>query len=1126
MVAITTPLPGNTLKREPYYDDYKPEKEFYQIAFKSSLAPQARELTQLQTILQEQIGRFGNGIYQNGSPVTGAQANISRTNESDDRFVTLTPGIVYFNKRFLSVDNQLDSEGKFNITLSTGKNNFAVEISDQLDLALTASDTTMTLRDIADFPEIGVVKIDDEFISYSGIDTSNKQLLSLTRGHLASVAASHINSSTVLSIEQRSGKKTDGSAYTFTYNGASTESYVEIPTTDLEYDSWFNFRNFQVGYKITESIVTASQDESLLDNSIGTANFNAPGADRLKFTITLDFRPLNQEYSDFIFLLKFKNGNIIERKIEPQYSEEVNSYLARQIDEVSGSFSVNPHNVSVLEWSPKELQGDPTRIDTFALNISSGKTYINGFRRETLVPTKIKMDKGYSDISNNISGNGLFFKNYDSFTVNMSSPGPIKLNKLVSITTNFGGVQTFYGWVRQVEKLSATTFRVYFNDAVRQFYTNFSNGVAVSFYDSEDPTTPGAPVASGTSTNIVTFTDGKSLVYNTFPNAVNFSDLSSYTKSYQTTVIAGGTSTFTLNTALSGETSPSNANEFQLTSTIPGNDVFVVDSAGLVIDSGFVLTNTGTNQISWTGTPPVNDYQVFYSAQAFATESTASERTDLRNTNTSTSMSAPTTLKPTLNVDQFIGGGATPGYYDVFKINSVIDGSGNTFRNGIDYILIDGQTPSYFYGSAIRWLKNKNRPTVSYTIDFNYWAHQGTSSTAANGSMITSDSFTNESGSAKDYFNISKYIGRRRSDFIDFRTRSDQVTIVDDVYTRGDDSQNLIDIRKRTRRVLNDDDFNYDVQRYLPRWDTLFTDKSGEFVLLKGTPRVSPERIKHPEHSLLLANMYIQAYPRSTGDIKIEPLNTIRFQQSDIKRLEKRVSNLEVFVLNNKLELLALNQELDVGSARRGLMVDDFSGHGIADVNNPEYDAAIDPIEGTLRLPFTHEFFDISFDLSNFDSVGSNILVGDKTVTLDFVEDVYIENLKASGSFNVNPFDAFDWLGVMRLTPSVDIWVNTNNQPDILADHELQNSHFAKDNPVTGWDREFNFWFRTPFGLDKNQADPNERFEDSPPVSTTDAQSGDSSQGVAEKTDSVENELRNSSRAWNVKLTGFQDTLT
>jgi len=41
--------------REPYYDDYDPDKGYYRILFRPGFAVQTRELTQLQTTLQEQV---------------------------------------------------------------------------------------------------------------------------------------------------------------------------------------------------------------------------------------------------------------------------------------------------------------------------------------------------------------------------------------------------------------------------------------------------------------------------------------------------------------------------------------------------------------------------------------------------------------------------------------------------------------------------------------------------------------------------------------------------------------------------------------------------------------------------------------------------------------------------------------------------------------------------------------------------------------------------------------------------------------------------------------------------------------------------------------------------------------
>ena len=54
---------------DPYYDDFDEDKNFHRVLFRPGKAVQARELTQLQTILQEQFNRFGRHVFENGSPL-------------------------------------------------------------------------------------------------------------------------------------------------------------------------------------------------------------------------------------------------------------------------------------------------------------------------------------------------------------------------------------------------------------------------------------------------------------------------------------------------------------------------------------------------------------------------------------------------------------------------------------------------------------------------------------------------------------------------------------------------------------------------------------------------------------------------------------------------------------------------------------------------------------------------------------------------------------------------------------------------------------------------------------------------------------------------------------------------
>ena len=53
----------------PYYDDFSKSKNFHRILFRPAFAVQARELTQSQTILQNQIEQLSDHIFEHGAMV-------------------------------------------------------------------------------------------------------------------------------------------------------------------------------------------------------------------------------------------------------------------------------------------------------------------------------------------------------------------------------------------------------------------------------------------------------------------------------------------------------------------------------------------------------------------------------------------------------------------------------------------------------------------------------------------------------------------------------------------------------------------------------------------------------------------------------------------------------------------------------------------------------------------------------------------------------------------------------------------------------------------------------------------------------------------------------------------------
>ena len=61
------------LNINPYFDDFDKTKNYYKVLFKPGYPVQARELTTLQSILQNQIEQFGSHFFKEGARVIPGQ---------------------------------------------------------------------------------------------------------------------------------------------------------------------------------------------------------------------------------------------------------------------------------------------------------------------------------------------------------------------------------------------------------------------------------------------------------------------------------------------------------------------------------------------------------------------------------------------------------------------------------------------------------------------------------------------------------------------------------------------------------------------------------------------------------------------------------------------------------------------------------------------------------------------------------------------------------------------------------------------------------------------------------------------------------------------------------------------
>lgn len=303
---------------EPYNDDYDEAKKFYRILFRPSFAVQARELTQLQTILQNQISRHGDSIFKQGAMVIPGQASIEtiqQTTKGAD-FVKLAP--IY---SAVAVETFISSLQDANIVGSSGVTAQIVKIQN----SETTDPTTIYVR----YTNSGTNNTTKTF--------SNGEVITTTDGTYSfqAVGSDATGKGSLATIER-------GVYY---ING----HFCLVDKQTIVLDKYSNTPSYRIGLGITESTITPEKDETLLDNAQNSFNFAAPGAHRYFIELTLKKLSITSvEDQDFVELIRVENGKIKTIVDTTEYSLLAKELARRTFDE-SGDYTVNNFVIDVRE---------------------------------------------------------------------------------------------------------------------------------------------------------------------------------------------------------------------------------------------------------------------------------------------------------------------------------------------------------------------------------------------------------------------------------------------------------------------------------------------------------------------------------------------------------------------------------------------------------------------------------------------------------------------------------------------------------------------------------------------------------------------------------------------------------
>mgnify|MGYP003704224711 CR=1 FL=1 len=390
---------------DPYYDDFDPSKNYHRILFKPGYAVQARELTQSQTILQDQITKFADNIFKQNSPVTGGQ-------------VTTNFGCYY-------------------IKLQSTYNDASINVSDFDNALIQNADGTVLARVIATVAATGTGGAGDPptlIVNYiSGVRFTDNMTVYTTDNSAVATTIGVTNGTTctgyssVASISEgvfyiRNGFYTSSTQNEDgTYSKYAIGNFVSVQPQTTILDKYSNTPSYRVGLSITETMVDYIDDPSLLDPAIGASNYQAPGADRFKIDLVLATRSLTStDTSQFIELARVENGVLTRNYRFPIYSV-LEDTLARRTYDESGNYTVRPFNISL------QTSSNTANMDVV---LSPGKAYVYGYEYETIAPTVLTIDKPRST---EFVNNKVVPADYGNFVYTTNHYGVFPINYLSTV---------------------------------------------------------------------------------------------------------------------------------------------------------------------------------------------------------------------------------------------------------------------------------------------------------------------------------------------------------------------------------------------------------------------------------------------------------------------------------------------------------------------------------------------------------------------------------------------------------------------------------------------------------------------------------------------------------------------
>jgi len=376
-------MPQKTdLNVAPYFDDFDEAKNYHRILARPKMAVQAREFTQAQSILQNQIERFGNWAFRNGDIVSGCTIQD----------IPVFP--------FLRLSDYQANGATFDTSALIGKE--AVCLTTNLRARVLYSNTGFEVN----YPDTNII-----YLAYLNTGTGGETIFAngnqitfynvpqtgnVTADTVAVVNAYVSNSTTATSGNGHGISVSDGVVF---LSGCFVA--VHNPSIGIVNNYGTYAGNNVVGFEAEEEIVTENQDETLFDNALGYKNENAPGAHRLKITPTLvtvsNAAAVNVNFNP---IAVFNYGALVSKVTSSANIYSVfGQIISNRTYEESGNYVVNPFAADSISTVPGNSVGGTISANNFLGRVSPGKGYALGYPVELLATAYTSMRRGVDTLS-------------------------------------------------------------------------------------------------------------------------------------------------------------------------------------------------------------------------------------------------------------------------------------------------------------------------------------------------------------------------------------------------------------------------------------------------------------------------------------------------------------------------------------------------------------------------------------------------------------------------------------------------------------------------------------------------------------------------------------------------------